>query len=92
MARNRWLPVDNYDADDIRAFQALERYIQGESDAPGPQDCKRALDFVIHKAADTYGEPFVPESQRATDYLLGRRSVGLAVIKILSLKPENFDK
>lgn len=73
----------------MRALQALALYAQG-GDAPTTQDCKRALDWIVNVAAATYDEPFRPGNQDAVNYMLGRRSVGLAIVKMLSLKPETI--
>ena len=79
-----WHPP-SYEKADIRAIQALA---QGNA---GEQDQKRALDWIINIAAATYDEPFRPGSQDAVNYMLGRRSVGLAIVKLIRLKPEIFE-
>ncbi len=82
--RKPWHPP-GYDARDVRAIQALAR---GEA---GPDDQRRALDWIVHRAAQTYDEPFYAENARVTDYVLGRRSVGLALVKLIRLKPALMD-
>ena len=57
----------------------------------GEQEQKRALDWIINTAAATYDEPFRPGSRDVVDYMLGRRSVGLAIVKLIKLKPEIFE-
>ena len=79
-----WHPP-SYEKADIRAIQALA---QGNA---GEQDQKRALDWIINTAASTYDEPFRPGSRDVVDYMLGRRSVGLAIVKLMKLKPEIFE-
>ena len=79
-ARKLWHPP-SYEAADVHAVQALAR---GEA---GPAEQKRALDWIINRAAQTYEEPFFPDNARVTDYVLGRRSVGLALVKLVRLKP-----
>lgn len=69
-----------YEIADLRAVQALAR---GEASAEQQQ---RALDWIVSRAAQTYDEPFFPDNPRVTDYLLGRRSVGLALVKLTRLK------
>lgn len=66
----------------MRAFQALA---EGTASAT---DQKRVLDWLINVACSTYDEPFRPNSKDIIDYMLGRRSVGLAIVKLLKLKPE----
>lgn len=78
--RKPWHPPV-WETEHIHAMQALAK---GEA---GPIEQRRALDWIIHKAAMTYDEPFDPDSARVTDYVLGRRSVGLAIVKLINLKP-----
>jgi hypothetical protein len=81
--REAWHPPP-YEKADIRAIQALAN---GTATA---QDQQRALDWIVNTAAATYDEPFRPGSRDVVDYMLGRRSVGLAIVKLLKLKPEIF--
>jgi hypothetical protein len=83
-----WAPPP-YRRADVRALQAIALFIQG-NETPSPQDCKRALDWIVNVAAATYDEPFRPGQQDAVNYMLGRRSVGLAIVKMLTLKPETI--
>ena len=79
--REQWHPPE-YEKADIRAIQALARGDATESDQ------RRALDWIINVAAATYDEPFRPGQSDVVDYMLGRRSVGLAIVKLMKLKPE----
>lgn len=83
----RWKPPQ-YDVKDVRAIQALVQYAAENGPAPGPHEVKRALDWIINSACGTYEEPFVPGRQDVKDYLMGRRSVGLAIVKLMHIKPE----
>lgn len=95
--REIWQPA-LYDEKDIRAIQALALYAKGADDpeyrhlVPGPEDVRRALDWIIYKAAQTYELTFVPNdpSGRIAAFIDGRRSVGLQIQKLLTLKPEHF--
>jgi hypothetical protein len=95
--REIWQPA-LYDEKDIRALQSLALYAKGADDpkykhlVPGPEDVKRALDWIIHKAAATYENSFVSNDPngRIAAFMEGRRSVGQQVIKLLTLKPEHF--
>jgi hypothetical protein len=98
--REVWHPP-SYEAEDIRAIQALAIYAQGavrpwppgdEPPPPTPSEVKRALDWIVTVAAATYDEPFRPGQPDVRDYMLGRRSVGLAIVKLMQLKPEVFRK
>ena len=82
--REAWHPPQ-YEKADIRAIQALA---QGNA---GEHEQKRALDWIVNSACGTYDEPFRPGSSDVVHYMLGRRSVGLAIVKLLKLKPEIFE-
>lgn len=79
--REYWHPPE-YSKEDVRAIQALA------SGTAGEMDQRRAFDWIVNKAAATYDEPFRPGQPDAVNYMLGRRSVGLAMVKLLKLKPE----
>lgn len=88
MKRERWHPPA-YGIRDVRAVQAVHDYAHGLQDnPPNAQDCKRLLDWIIETAAGTYDETFQPGSADITAYLQGRRSVGLALIKLIKVRPE----
>jgi hypothetical protein len=83
-----------YEKQDVAAIQSLERYARtagltprpGEDfTAPSAEQIRRSLDWIIHQACGTYDEPFVPGRPDVRDYLLGRRSVGLAIVKLTKL-------
>jgi hypothetical protein len=92
--KNEWI-VPQYTDDDIRAIQAIALYAQSAEIPPAPGnepapptalDCKRALDWIIYKAAGYLEEPFAPGQADVTDYLLGRASVGRNVVKLMKLR------
>lgn len=91
MVARRWGPPD-YTRQVARSLQALALYAQhgdhGNVAAPSPTDVKRTLEWIVETAAGTYDEPFVEGAPDTTSYLLGRRSVGLAIIKVMKVKPE----
>ena len=104
--REVWMPAE-YEAGDVRAIQALATYAQGaerpwppgeEPAPPSPHEVKRALDWIIHKAAHTYPGPydngFVANDPhgRIAAFIDGRQSVGQQIVKAMKLKPEVFDK
>lgn len=89
-SREPWHPPA-YDKQDVRAIQALAEYAAGAGEAPSPAECRRALDWIINTACGTYDEPFRPGDGSVRDYLLGRRSVGLAIVKLMKLRPGIFD-
>jgi hypothetical protein len=76
--REPWHPAE-WEVADAGAIQALHR-----GDA-SPEQQKRALEWIIHRAASTYEASFYPANARVTDFMEGRRSVGNQVIKLLKL-------
>jgi hypothetical protein len=76
----------SYEPADIEAFQALQR-----GDASEHQQ-RRALDWLVNKAASTYDLSFSPGDQHLTAFAEGRRYVGLQVVKLLALNPNVFAK
>ena len=88
--RELWHPPIYHPKQDVRAIQAVTAYANGGKEPPTVQDCKRMLDWIINTACGTYDEPFRPGSSDTVAYMLGRRSVGLAIVKLMRLKPEIF--
>lgn len=74
-----WAPAE-WEEDDAKALKSLQA-----GNASDVQQ-RRALAWIINKAAATYDEPFVAGDARTTDYLLGRRNVGLQIVKLLNVK------
>lgn len=94
--RELWHPPD-YEAEDVRALQTLMLYAReaeapspagDEPPPPSPLDCRRALDWIIHKAAATYENGFVADDAhgRTGAFMEGRRFVGQQIIKLAKLK------
>lgn len=82
-AAHSWLPAKYEDAD-IYAIRALAAGTANE----GQQ--KRALDWIINRAAMTYDQPFRPggaEGARETDFAAGRMFVGQQIVKLTKLVP-----
>lgn len=88
---------------DARAMQALALYAQGaekpwppgeEPSAPSPQDVRRALDWIVHGAAQTYDNGFVANDPngRIGAFIQGRQSVGQQIVKLMKIKVEAFNK
>ena len=80
-----WHPP-TYDIDDIRAIQAL-----AQSDNVM---FRRALDWIINKAAATYDNGFVADDPhgRVAAFVDGRQFVGQQIVKLMKLKPDLFRK
>lgn len=76
----------SYDNSIISAVQALARGNASEDQQ------KRALEWIITGAAMTYQETFVPGEPDVSDYLAGRRNVGLQIVKLIHLKPSQVQK
>jgi hypothetical protein len=102
--REVWQPAQ-YDVADIRAIQSLAQYARLAEDAwdektmgspppaPSPFEVKRALDWIINAAAQTYDNGFAPDdaSGRIAAFIDGRQSVGQQIVKLMRLKPDAFD-
>lgn len=82
--RSVWHPPI-YTKEDIRAIQAVAHGTAGEADQ------RRAIEWILHHAAGIREDTFVPENQYISAYVQGRRSVGLAIAKLMTLKPEIFE-
>lgn len=86
--KERWHPP-TYETEDIRAIQAIALFASGQRpEPPSQRDCQTALDWIVNTAAGTYEEIFLAGQQDVGDYLAGRRSVGLAIVKMTKLKAE----
>ena len=73
-----WMPAE-WDIADAGAIQALNR-----GDA-SPDAQKRALKWIIERAAMTYDQSFVPGQADVTHFIEGRRSVGNQIVKLLKV-------
>jgi hypothetical protein len=96
--REVWHPA-LYERGDVSAIQALYRYAQlaevawdvGTMGSPPPApsefEVKRALDWIINQAAQTYDNSFVPDDPngRMAAFIEGRRSVGQQIVKLMRL-------
>ena len=83
-----WRTPD-YNKGDVRALQSLHDYAAGKGSAPSPGEVKRALDWIIEQACGTYKDQFWPDDMNTVLYMLGRRSVGVAMISMFKIKPES---
>lgn len=73
------IPPADFEKPDASAIQALER-----GDAT-PDQQKRALNWIIFHACQTYDFCTNPESDRLSAIFDGRRYAGLQIIKILKI-------
>lgn len=46
---------------------------------------KRAIGWIVHKAAMTHDEPFVPGQPDVTAHLTGRMNVGRQILKLVNV-------
>lgn len=77
-----WLPPKYEVADAV----ALQHLAEGRAN---PDMQKRALNWIINQAANTYDLSFRPggyDGVRETDFAEGRRFVGLEIVKLLKVK------
>ena len=71
-----------YDRADAYAIKAVAKGKATEAQQ------RRAIDWIIRAAAMTYDETFVPGQPDLSDFLAGRRSVGLQVVKLINIPIE----
>ena len=76
----------SYGPEHIAAIKALAH---GNA-SPGQQQL--ALQWIIEGAAMTYQETMVPGQPDLSDYLAGRRNVGLQIVKLVNLKADQLKK
>ncbi len=76
--RERWLPYE-WEKHDAYCIQAMAR---GEATA---EQQKHALALIVNNLADTYGHTFVPGAHDQSDFLQGRRDVGLQIVKLTKI-------
>ena len=72
---------------DSRAMYALKALAKGECE---PHQQKFLLQWLMKTTHQTYDDLFVPDNARMTDYLLGRRSIGVALTTHLNLDPQKM--
>lgn len=84
-AKEKWHPTTSNQAV-ARAARAL---VEGVA---GTDDQQLFMKWLIEVACQTYDEPFDPDNQHVTSYVLGRRSVGLAVVKHINMTQAVFER
>jgi hypothetical protein len=91
--REIWHPAE-YDQEDVRAIQTLAQYADGSGEAVSPAQCRRALDWIILKAAATYDNGFVAHDPggHIGAFIDGRQSVGQQIVKLIKLTHKVFEK
>lgn len=73
------LSITKWENADVSSIQAL---VTGTAN---PEQQKRAINFIVNKVCLTYDMPYRPESQRDTDFLLGRMFVGQQIVKLMKI-------
>lgn len=68
-----------YEEDDVAALKAVA------AGNASPAQQKRALLWIVHRAAMTYDETFVQGRTDTTHFLTGRRNVGLQIMKLVNV-------
>ena len=68
-----------WDEPTVLAVQALAR------GAAEPDQQIRALQWIVEVAGATYQTSFVPESERQTSFMEGRRYVGAQLVKLTKI-------
>lgn len=75
-----------YGDEDIAAVKALSK---GNA-SPGQQIA--ALKWIVEGAAGTFQETLVPGQPDVSNYLAGRRNVGLQIVKLVNTPAKLFKK
>lgn len=86
-SRAAWLPY-SVAQEDLAGIRALKAVSQG---AATPEQQKRALDWVVYVACQTYGDDYRTDS-RDHAYAAGRRAVGLAITSALTIDLSKINK
>lgn len=71
-----------YDKSDVAALRALR---EGRAE---PYQQQLALEWIIQAVCRTYDQPFRPggeDGRRATDFALGKQSVGQQIVKLINM-------
>lgn len=103
--REVWDPAP-YEQGDVRAIQALVEYARLAVEAwdvktmgsppppPSEFEVKRALDWIINQACQTYDNGFVGDDPngRIGAFIDGRQSVGQQIVKLMKLSAKVFEK
>lgn len=76
-----WRPAA-YELPEHHAIKALHR-----GDAT-PEQQKKALEWIVQRAAMTHDQSFFPGDPLVTAFIEGRRSVGLQILKLVTTKAE----
>ncbi|RWF78993.1 MAG: hypothetical protein EOS26_03230 [Mesorhizobium sp.] len=75
-----------YEDLDVAAVKAIAAGNASESQQ------KRAIGWIVHKAAMTHDEPFVPGQPDVTAHLTGRMNVGRQILKLVNVPIELLTK
>jgi hypothetical protein len=92
----KYKPIPDYTPQDMRAMQSLAAYAataqipDDNVPLPSPHEVKRALDWIVEKAALTFDTTYY-ENDRDSNHAQGRRSVGLSIIKMQNMKVDVID-
>jgi hypothetical protein len=73
-----WRPPA-YDLADVYAIKAVAAGTANEDQQ------RRAMQWIINKAAMTYDETYQPDSARDTDFAQGKAFVGRQIVKLINL-------
>jgi hypothetical protein len=68
-----------YDLADVHAMRAVA------AGTAEPEQQKRAIRWIVERAAGTYEPSFRPEGDRETCFAEGRRMVGLQIVKLVNM-------
>ncbi len=75
-----------FDLPDIAAIQAVYH------GTAGPEQQKRAMDWIVKQAAQIGGQSYRAGDSHATAFLEGRRFVGAQILSLLAMSTEDLKK
>ena len=71
-----WAPAE-FTLPEAYAIQALEAGIATE------EQQRLAIQFIVNNLCGTYDQQYMTDSQRDTDFALGKRHVGLQLVRLI---------
>jgi hypothetical protein len=76
----------DYTEAELWALRAVHR---GEAN---PAQQKAAIDYLIRRVCETFDMPYRPDSQRDTDFALGKMFVGQSIVWLCQYAPTKVDE
>ena len=84
----QWTDFDRHNGYSVADAYAIQALFRGEAD---PIQQQRAIDWIIRVASKTHDHHYF-DSQRDTDFALGKQFVGLQILKLSKLDTNELEK